>query len=192
MYKRRKCLPVIPSIVLVMCIIVAALGLLMTPTVGAQNWAAIPPYNLLWPLWSPVLSPPNAAGIPTPLLPALTRNTILPVQPMVVWDPSPSNASGYIWALYNIPLAFGGGMAFFDKIYGMNPFPPAYLQDPITGAPAPISLLTTYSLLLPTSTTELEWIIPTANVNYALNYGITGADFLNLLTPSQIWGLPPI
>jgi len=190
MYKKRKCLPFIPCIVMVICIIAGPSGMLITPEAGAQNWAALPPYNLLWPLWSPILSPPNAAGVPTPLLPALTQNTLLPVQPVIAWDPT--TPSGYIWALYNIPPAFGGGMTFFDKYYGLNPFPPPYLLDPVTGAPSPITYLATYGLLLPTSTTELEWFIPTANVNYALTYGLTGAAFLNLLTPSQIWGLPPI
>lgn len=31
--------------------ILIALGLLFIPVAHAQYWAAIPPYNTLWPLW---------------------------------------------------------------------------------------------------------------------------------------------
>ena len=34
-------------------------GLLFAHAVQAQNWANLPPYNLMWPLWSPTLSPPD-------------------------------------------------------------------------------------------------------------------------------------
>ncbi|MGA1864012.1 MAG: hypothetical protein ACMUHX_03010 [bacterium] len=53
----------------------------------AQYWAALPPYNLLWPLWSPILSPPDPiTGLPSPLTTELTSSTILPVQPGLAWD----------------------------------------------------------------------------------------------------------
>ena len=45
----------------------------------AQLWEPLPPYNLLWPLWSPVLSPPDpVTGEPTPLVDSLYENTVLP------------------------------------------------------------------------------------------------------------------
>jgi hypothetical protein len=66
------------------------------------------------------------------------------------------------------------------------------MVNPATGAPAPVNLLTTWSLLSPTSLTEWEYYLPLANINYALSYGLTGSAYLNLLTAAQIWGLPPI
>ena len=55
----------------------------------AQDWAIMPPYNLLWPLWSPVYSPTNpATGLPTPLLSEITSTTILPVQPVYLFNPN--------------------------------------------------------------------------------------------------------
>ncbi|MGA1841660.1 MAG: hypothetical protein ACMUIU_13640 [bacterium] len=54
----------------------------------AQYWVALPPYNLLWPLWSPVLSPPDPiTGLSIPLTTELTGSTILPVQPGLAWNP---------------------------------------------------------------------------------------------------------
>lgn len=67
----------------------------------AQYWTTLPPYNLLWPLWSPPLSPVD----PTPLISDLIDNTILPVQPAIIWDP------------------------ILNTIYGINPWPPSYLLD---------------------------------------------------------------
>ncbi len=159
------------------------------PLNEAQNWALMPPYNVLWPLWSPVLSPVDPiTGLKIPLISTLTTSTILPLQPGLVWDPS----QGAPWPIYNKPLAFGGGLLYFDRVYGLNNWPPPYLIDPITGAPAPITYLITYSLLLPTSLGELEYLIPSANLAYSLSYGITGPAFLNLLQAADIWGLPPI
>jgi len=165
------------------------IGLWVAPHAAAQYWQALPPYNVLWPLWSPPLSPVNpVTGVAAPLVTELTAGTVLPVQPALVWDP----AQAAPWALYNTPLTFGGGLVYFDQLYGLNPWPPNYLQDQVTGSPIPISLIGTWSLLLPTTLGHLEYFIPLANTTYALTYGITGQPFLDLLTAAQIWGLPPI
>ena len=63
------------------------MGLTFTPALQAQNWQAIPPYNILWPLFSPTLSP-SVGGVPTPLLTSLTSDTILPMQPILGWNPN--------------------------------------------------------------------------------------------------------
>jgi len=159
------------------------LSLLVIPSAGAANWQLMPTYNVLWPLWSPALSP---GGVP--LVPDITKNTVLPVQPGLVWDPAQLKP----WAVYNTPPALGGGLLYFDAAYGLNPWPPAYMINPVTGAPAPVTQLTTWSLLSPTSLTEWEYYLPLANIAYALTYGLTGPAYLNLLTEAQIWGLPPI
>lgn len=163
--------------------------LLVPTTVKAQYWAALPPYNVMWPLWSPALSPVDPiTGVPTPLISQLSSSTILPVQPGFVWDPFQPTP----WAVYNIPLAFGGGLAYFDNVYGLNTWPPPYLLDAATGAPAPIALPLAYSLYFPTDLGHFEYFIPLANLTYAITYGLTTPDYLSLLTSAQIWGLPPI
>ncbi|MEW6381751.1 MAG: hypothetical protein AB1611_19410 [bacterium] len=183
MFKERKSLLSTFIIFTFTLLTVSCLSLLVITSAGAANWQPMPTYNVLWPLWSPALSPGG-----TPLVTDITRNTILPVQPGLAWDP----AQALPWALYNTPTALGGGLLYFDQIYGLNTWPPKYMQDPATGAPVPITLPLTWSLLLPTSLAHLEYYIPLANATYALTYGITGPSFLSLLTPAQIWGLPPI
>ena len=123
------------------------------------NWWPLPPYNTLWPLWSPTLSPPNALGTPVPIVSSLTTETVLPVQPGLTWDPNKK----YPWLLYNTPL----GMAYYDPLFGIDLWPPAYLRDPF-GAPLPIdlSLVKGWSLLNPTSTTWLAATVPVANNVY--------------------------
>ena len=88
----------------------------------AQNyWTPLPPYNTLWPLWSPALSPLDDAGVPVPLVTSLAPGTVLPVQPGLTWDPSVD----YPWLLYNTPV----GMAYFDPLYGVNYWPPSNFLD---------------------------------------------------------------
>jgi hypothetical protein len=193
-----------------LAIFTAAL-LISTPMVQAAYWTSLAPYNTLWPLWSPPLSPTNPlTGLPTPIVSNLNPSTVLPVQPGLTWDPR----QDYPWLLYNTPL----GMAYYDPLYGVNTWPPDYLQDPLTGLPAPInlSLIKGWSLLLPTSTAWLSNNVPVANnafinaypayaVAYEILQGGTLANYpifaalLNpppplqsLLTPALLQGLGPL
>jgi hypothetical protein len=183
----------------------------LLPTAATANWINLPPYNTLWPLWSPPLSPVNPlTGLPTPIVSNLNPSTVLPVQPGLTWDPR----LDYPWLLYNTPI----GMAYYDPYYGVNTWPPSYLQDPITGLPAPIdlSLILGWAGLSPTSTAWLTSNLPVANnafinaypayaVAYEILQGGTLANYpifaalLNpspplqsLLTPASILGLGPL
>jgi hypothetical protein len=166
------------------------LGSLAFSSLAEAQWAALPPYNVLWPLWSPALSPKNSVtGLPTPLVTSLSNKTVLPAQPAMVWDPV-ANPSGAPWLVYNVPVAFGGGLTYFQDIYGFNPWPPKYLVNATTGAAAPITLPVGYQILpnlTPPATT-----INTANLTYAYLYGLLPADYLTLLTAAQLWGIPAI
>ena len=127
------------------------------------NWVALPPYNTLWPLWSPALSPINAVtGYPTPIVTNLAKTTVLPSQPGLTWDPAWPNP----WLLYNTP----SGMLFYDPLYGINLWPPSYLIDPVSGAPVPISLPAGYADLAPTAATWIQTTIPIANSTYLAAY----------------------
>lgn len=200
------------SIVIFTFAVLVGTGLFLSPSVSsAATWINLPPYNTLWPLWSPPLSPTNPlTGLPTPIVSNLKPSTVLPVQPGLTWDPRKT----YPWLLYNTPI----GMAYYDPLYGVNTWPPSYLKDPITGLPAPInlSLIKGWSLLLPTSTSWLTNNLPVANnafINaypaYAVAYetllGGTLANYpifaalLNpppplqsLLTPALLLGLGPL
>ncbi len=115
--------------------------------VQAQDyWTALPPYNTLWPLWSPALSPLDAAGVATPLITSLAPSTILPVQPGLTWNPS----LDYPWLLYNTP----SGLAYYDPFYGVNTWPASSLIDS-AGAALPIALPDLYNTLPPTSSAWL-------------------------------------
>ena len=123
------------------------------PGGSGANWQALPPYNTLWPLWSPALSPINATtGFPTPIVSNLYRSTVLPVQPGLTWDP----ARLYPWLLYNTP----SGMAYYDPLYGVNLWPPSYLTL------GPIALPSNYANLAPTSSLWLSTYVPLANAAY--------------------------
>jgi len=126
-----------------------------SPIAQAQNWMALPPYNTLWPLWSPALSPVNSvSGLPTPIVSSLTRSTVLPVQPGLTWDPSAANP----WLLYNTPL----GMVHYDPIGGINLWPPSYLLD-TAGSPLPLNLPLDYGLLPPTDPAWINTNVPLGN-----------------------------
>ncbi|MGA1795826.1 MAG: hypothetical protein ACMUIL_08190 [bacterium] len=146
----KSCIVVV-SLVFLCCVAVAGAAL-------AQNyWTALPPYNTLWPLWSPALSPVDAAtGLPTPVVSSLAPSTVLPVQPGLTWNPS----LNYPWLLYNTPV----GMAYFDPFYGINFWPPSSLLDS-AGAAAPLGLPDLYNQLPPTDTLWLQ-----QNVLFANNY----------------------
>ncbi len=139
-------------------------------------WWPLPPYNTLWPLWSPVLSPPNALGIPIPIVSSLTPETVLPVQPGLTWDP----ALKYPWLLYNTP----SGLAFYDPYFGIDLWPPDYLN--ILGIPLPITLTSKWSTLAPTDTNWISAVVPIANNAYYSTY----PQFAPLGTPADFLGIP--
>jgi hypothetical protein len=186
---RGKSFFFIYDILLFTFILIISVYLTIPNATRAQHWAAIPPYNVLWPLFSPVLSPTDPiTGLPTPLVTSLTNNTILPVQPALVFDPCQPNVAGMGFLVYNTPPAFGTGLTYWDPYYGLNPWPPSYMQDPITGAPLPIALPIGWSFLVPGSLIELkhfEWFVPLGNAAFSLEFGI---PFSSLLTPADIWG----
>lgn len=160
---------IICTVVLFVCI----------PLSHAQlDWWPLPPYNTLWPLWSPVLSPLNAAGVPVPIVNRLTPETVLPVQPGLTWDP----ALKYPWLLYNTPV----GMAFYDPFFGIDLWPPDYLN--VLGIPLPINLSSNWSTLAPTSTAWLSAVVPVANNAYYTAY----PQFAPLATPASILGIPAL
>ncbi|MEW5802736.1 MAG: hypothetical protein AB1847_11610 [bacterium] len=204
MFSKKRML----SLVALGLLIGVGIAWLFTPAAQAANWINLPPYNTLWPLWSPPLSPTNPlTGLPTPIVSNLKPSTVLPVQPGLTWDPRLK----YPWLLYNTPL----GMAYYDPLYGIDTWPPDYFKDPITGLPVPINLtlIKGWSLLLPTSTSWLSNNVPVANnafINaypaYAVAYEILQggtlasypifASLLNpppplqsLLTPALLLGL---
>ncbi|MGA1870798.1 MAG: hypothetical protein ACMUJM_19865 [bacterium] len=159
-----------------------------TPARAQQYWANMPPYNLLWPLWSPPLSPLDPlTKVPTPLVTWLDKDTILPVQPALIWD-NVAFPKGPPWLLYNIPATAGGGMVYWDLIYGINPFPPSYLLTP-SGFPIPNILESDFSYLLPTKTKHFASWVQVANLLYATIYGV---PFTGLIGAADIWGLPPL
>ena len=160
-------------------------GLLFYSAIGAQaqNWAAIPPYNTLWPLWSPALSPVNpSTGLPTPLVTSLTPSTVLPVQPGLTWHPS----LGYPWLLYNTP----SGMAYYDPFTGIDLWPPNILMNTITHLPITITLPSAYASLPATPVWWLVQQVPPANWEYLTVYSTFGGTIApplsSLLTPTDL------
>jgi len=147
---------ILPILVL---FLIGGISTIRPRTGRTQNWTALAPYNTLWPLWSPVLSPINAAtGLPTPLVTSLTPRTILPVQPGLTWYPNLGNP----WLLYNTPL----GLAYYDPIGGINLWPPRILTNLITGSPITITLPANYSALLPTPAWWILGNVAAANWSY--------------------------
>ncbi|MGA1867935.1 MAG: hypothetical protein ACMUJM_05235 [bacterium] len=183
MFKGRKFL-ILLFFLLIACAIIFPLS------VRAQYWAAIPPYNVMWPLWSPALSPADpVTGVASPIVTTLTKNTVLPVQPGLAWDPCQPDVEAFPWLLYNIPPTLGGGLVYWDVYYGLNPWPPNYTLDPVTGAPSPITLPLGWSLLSPISLSHFDWFVPLGNSIFGYQYGV---PLSSLLTTAEIWGLPPL
>ncbi|MGA1825451.1 MAG: hypothetical protein ACMUIP_12400 [bacterium] len=139
-------------------LLIAALGSFLCAHVAfAQNWQALPPYNTLWPLWSPALSPADpVTGVPTPLVSNLAVDTTLPLMPGLTWDP----AIAYPWLLYNSPA----GMVYFDPLFGIDSWPPKGFVHGTT--PVPIALPPGYSALAPTPSATLKNLVPLANLSY--------------------------
>lgn len=145
----------IPSYIFLALIGIIAVFFVCSPIAQAQNWMAMPPYNTLWPLWSPALSPVDpVSGLPTPIVTSLTPTTVLPVQPGLTWNPALKNP----WLLYNTPL----GLAYYDPLLGVNLWPATGL---LTGAglPKPLTLPANYATLPITSSTWLTTNIPLGN-----------------------------
>lgn len=178
--------------IVILCGFFTVLALPLVPeTCSAQLWQSLPPYNVLWPLWSPVLSPPDPlTGLPKPLVSEITKSTFLPVQPALVWDPR----LPFFHLLYNyVPV--GGGLnelIYFDPSQGIvNPaysfrvWPPSsYLQLATTAiTPAPIPLPANYASLI--SFDPAQWLnimVPVVNQAYQSLYGI----YPNLLTAGEL------
>jgi len=165
------------------------LGLVLTPALYAQNWQALPPYNILWPLWSPALSP-SVGGVPTPLITSMASDTILPVQPALGYSPNAYSWPMSIvmpWFFFNGP----SGVMFYDVLYGMNPWPPPSFLDPATGGPIPISLPIGYSLSILPDLKETQYIHELANLTYLTAFGSAlGINPASLLTFADIWPSP--
>jgi len=148
-----------------------ALLVLNASILWCQYWTALPPYNTLWPLWSPALSPVDLlSGLPMPIVTSLAATTVLPVQPGLTWDPSMQ----YPWLLYNSPF---GSLLFFDAIFGINPWPPASFTTPVptviigpAGTIVPITLPANFGSLPPTDPLWLLATVPLANDYYAAAY----------------------
>lgn len=157
----------------------------------AQLWKPLPPYNLLWPLWSPVLSPPDpVTGEPTPLVDSLTTNTLLPVQPALIWNP----VLPYFNILYNsAPSTVGSYTAptlyYYDPTeaylfpYSSSAFqiwPPTYLEKPVevvpgvfVNLPVAIDLPVGYETLITFNPIAwLDFTIPLLNYIWQAYYSV--------------------
>ncbi len=171
--------------------IFVSLLLIRSPVVQAQNWVPIPPYNLLWPLWSPALSPVSpVTGVPTPLVSTVTNDTFLPKEPVLLWDPV---LRGFPYVVYNIPQPGGQGLVYFDQYFGINPWPPSYLLDP-SGLPNPIALPAGFGALSPIILDPFADFVAIANLYFLAAYpqGLFATAVSNLLTTAEIWGLPAL
>lgn len=188
-------------ICIMVLILFISLTLFYSPGAAQDLWTPLPPYNVLWPLWSPALSPPDALGVPTPLVTTLTRYTVLPVEPAIVWDP----ALPYFYLLYDAPWDSGNNyynIATDEFII----WPPTYLTttDPITSVvtPTPISLPLNYATLITFDpATWLNFWIPLVNTftqwywYSGINpYLISPADLLpsNYIFNATFVDLPPL
>ena len=172
------------NITLSFLLIIAVSLLVYAPCLNAQAWTPLPPYNTLWPLWSPALSPANPiTGIPSPIVNALYPSTVLPVQPGLTWNPNIS----YPYLLYNTPI----GMAYYDPLYGINLWPPNYMVDPITGFPIPIGLPLGFTASLPTDPLWIEESVPLANLAYIAEYPNYATLASTIVLPANLSGLTP-
>jgi len=170
------------SITFVVCSII----LLFAFISHAQNWMALAPYNTLWPLWSPTLSPTDALGNPVPIVTSLTPDTYLPVQPGLTWDPRQS----YPWLLYNTPL----GMAYYSPSSGVDLWPAPSLLDDVGNA-SPLNLdsisynFGPYAYLPPTELSILDGLVPVGNLMYNTIYP-TYAQAYEIILGSTLANFP--
>lgn len=182
---------------LISIILVLAFVFIFTNIGKAQLWEPIPPYDFLWPLWSPVLSPPDpATGEPIPLISTLDASTVLPVQPAIAWNPS----LPYPYLLYNNPsnfdYAYGSNILYYDPLAAgltgsgysaLQSWPPGYLTttvDPVLGAtPSPIILPIDYENLITFDPAAwLNLLVPAANTAWQARFEVNPL----LLTPTSL------
>ena len=143
---------------------------------NAQYWQAIPPYNLLWPLWVDALSP---LGVPA--LSTIDVDTVLPIQPCWVWN----NDLNYPWFLYDFSPGIAGGLLYYDLFSGFLPFG--------TGEVPTLALPLNYQYLVPTwgatdfgtwaNQSVLFFEITMANAGYP-------SVLSQLALPVALWGIP--
>jgi hypothetical protein len=157
---------------------------------NAQNWVALSPFNTLWPLWSPALSPIDPiTGLPAPIVNNLSPGTILPVEPGLTWDP----VLNYPYLLFNSP----DGLVYYNFWGGIEggllPWPPGYLQATFNEAgniwtlpPSPLTLPAGYADLPPTSPLWLAQMIPVAFANYFYNFPPPGYSYYDWMDPEGI------
>ncbi|MGA1867841.1 MAG: hypothetical protein ACMUJM_04760 [bacterium] len=191
-------------IVIIMISFFVITGLVCAPAIHAQwavgltlaqreTWAALPPYNIMWPLWSSTLSPLDpVTGLPTPLISELASDTVLPVQPVMGLCPTAYEWPMDVvipWLFYNSPQ----GVVFYDAYYGFNPWPPPSFLDPVSGAPIPIALPANYTIYALPDLKESQFLIESANLLYTVAYGIPlGINPGSLLTFAELWGDVPL
>ena len=170
--------------VILLSAIVAVICLVGNRLAVAQTWQALPPYDFLWPLWSPALSPVDpVTGLATPVVSSLSSGTALPSQPGLAWNP----AISYPYFLYNSPV----GLQYYDIIYGINAWPPSYSVDPLTGSPLPINLPLGYNLLPATDPLWIQENLPVSNVAYLAQYPNLALGAYNITLPPNLTGLDP-
>lgn len=151
----------------------------------AQTWEALPPYNFLWPLWSSALSPIDPlTGVKAPLVNSLTSSTVLPLQPGIAWNPIFDSP----YLLYNSPV----GMRYYDPLYGINPWPPSYSIDSVTGLPISLTPPSGYAFLPPTDPVWIQQYVPSANLAYLAEYpSLALAAYTSAVLPPNLVGLAP-
>ena len=181
MYRTKKLL-------FMVLILGLAVAFFMNSSASAQYWQNMPPYNVLWPLWTEALSPIDPiTGVPTPLVSTLTSTTQLPVMPAFVWDIEQTTP----WFLYNAPAILGGSLYYFDILTGFNTFPPPdhlLAGGGIFANPLPLG----YEFLVP-DFEHFDLFGLVANNAYISAFGpyLDPLAYFNLLTPETLWGTPP-
>lgn len=146
---------------LLLCLLILIISIIffMNSSVSAQWWESIPPYNLLWPLFVPELSPVDAlSGLPTPIVNTLQRDTVLPKWPVWVWNPNRS----YPYFLFNGPWT--SNLQFYDYYSGFHPFP-----DPTNVTIPPITLPANWPFAVPPfSQVDFAIMANTATLTYVV------------------------
>lgn len=162
-------------------LMVAACCLIFASPAKTQLWQAMPPYNVLWPLFSPALSSVNPyTGLTTPNISYLDTYTNLPQEPSFVWDTN----LPYFYTLYNDP---SGRVVYYDPIgllngttlSGFSYWPPSAYITP-WGTPDPITLPLNYRNLISFDPTfALEYWVPITNQAWATTWGYYPWYFLS-------------